>query len=113
MAFVPVAGSSEMGGDLNVITHVAWLENGFAVLTLNSYYSVQEPVLSVDLKIVDRLGSARILPSIRFEDDALRPSDGEEYVISTDELYTRSEYGDREKTILDVAAVLVERAVEA
>lgn len=108
IAFVPIASSCEMGGDEMVSTHVAWLPDGFAVLHVSSFFSEQEPILSAELRIVDHAGERRKLPSIRFEDQGRPTEHGEERVISLDELYATSEHGDREKTLMDVAAVLVQ-----
>jgi hypothetical protein len=105
--FVSVAGSWEQGGDLNVSTRIAWLADGFAVLHLNTYHGSDEPILAAELKIVDRAGHARQLPSIRFEDDGQPKEEGRHRIVTMDELYAASEHGDREEMILGIAAVLI------
>lgn len=107
VSFVNVAGSWEQGGDLNVSTRIAWLPDGFAVLDLNTYHGSEEPILAAELKIVDRAGHARQLPSIRFEDDGQPQEEGRHRIVSMEELYGASEHGDREEVILGIAADLV------
>jgi hypothetical protein len=111
VSFVIVAGSWEQGGDVNVSTRIAWLQDGFAVLKLQTYHGSDEPILAAELTIVDRIGHRRQLPSIRFEDDGQPKEEGRHRIVSMDELYAASEHGDREETILGIAAVLVAKDV--